>query len=85
MPLSLGGLFSSAVYDFARGVGTISSVIFLVSFNTGLASIKILNLAEQGDWGKSAALALVLTVITFIILGAGKIFSRRFEAKIYEQ
>ena len=85
LPLSIGGLFSSAVYDFARGVGTISSVIFLVSFNTGLASIKILNLAEQGDWGKSAALALVLTVITFIILGAGKIFSRRFEAKIYEQ
>ena len=84
LPLSVGGLFSSAVYDFARGVGTVSSVIFLVSFNTGLASIKILNLAEQGDWGKSAALALVLTVITVIILGAGKILSRRFEAKIYE-
>lgn len=84
LPLSVGGLFSSVVYDFARGVGTVSSVIFLVSFNTGLASIKILNLAEQGDWGKSAALALVLTVITFIILGAGKILSRRFEAKIYE-
>lgn len=85
LPLSVGGLFSSGVYDFARGVGTVSSVIFLVSFNTGLASIKILNLAEQGDWGKSAALALVLTVITFIILGAGKVLSRRFEAKIYEQ
>lgn len=83
LPLCTGGLFSSFVYDFVRGVGTLSSVIFLVSFNTSLASVKILNLAEQGDWGKSAALALVLTIITFIILGAGKFLSRHFETKIW--
>ncbi len=85
LPLCASGLFSSFMYDFVRGVGTISSVIFLVSFNTGLASIKILNLAEQGDWGKSASLALVLTLITFIILAAGKIVSSRFETKIWNE
>ena len=79
-PLSAGGLFSSFMYNFVRGVGTLSSVIFLVSFNTSLASVKILNLAEQGDWGKSAALALVLTLITFIILAIGKYFSGRLES-----
>lgn len=73
MPISAGGLFSSFIYDFVRGVGTLSSVIFLVSFKTPLTSVKILNLAEQGDWGKSAALALILTIITFAILGTGKI------------
>ena len=72
-PLSTGGIFSSFIYDFVRGVGTISAVIFLVSFNTPLASIRILNLAEQGEWGKSAALALILTALTFGILLAGKI------------
>lgn len=70
-PLCSGGFFSAFVYDFIRGVGTLSSVIFLVSFGTPLASIKILNLAEQGAWGKSAALALVLTVLSFLILIVG--------------
>ncbi len=74
MPISAGGIFSSFIYDFVRGVGTVSAVIFLVSFNTPLASVKILNLAEQGDWGDAACLAMVLTLITFSILGIGKFF-----------
>ncbi|MCR4821677.1 MAG: iron ABC transporter permease [Treponema sp.] len=83
IPLSRGGIFSSFIYDFVRGVGTISSVIFLVSFNTPLASIKILNLAEQGEWGKAAALASILTALTFTILFLGRILlkSKRKEDK----
>lgn len=73
IPLSRGGIFSSFIYDFVRGVGTISSVIFLVSFSTPLASIRILNLAEQGEWGKSAALATILTGMTFGILSLARI------------
>ncbi|MBQ4379567.1 MAG: iron ABC transporter permease [Treponema sp.] len=76
-PLGAGGIFSSFIYDFVRGVGTISSVIFLVSFKTPLASIKILNLAEQGEWGKAAALATILTTLTFALLFTGKIITRR--------
>lgn len=80
-PLSTGGIFSSIIYAFIRGVGTLSAVIFLVSFNTPLASVKILNLAEEGFWGKSAALALLLTLITFSILAFGlltfKLLKRR--------
>ena len=83
MPLSSGGIFSSFMYDFVRGVGTLSAVIFLVSFDTPLASVRILNLAEQGDWGKSAALALILTVVTFMILGAGNGVARRFRKRIW--
>lgn len=80
VPLSAGGIFSSFIYDFVRGVGTISSVIFLVSFKTPLASIRILNLAEQGEWGKSAALATILTALTFGILALGK-FAIRFSGR----
>ena len=72
LPLSKSALGSAFLYDFVRGVGTMSAVIFLVSFNTPLTSIKILNLAEQGFWGDAAALALLLTLITFAILGLGK-------------
>lgn len=73
LPLSKGAFFNAFVYNFVRGVGTMSAVIFLVSFNTPLASIKILNLAEQGFWGDAAALAMLLTVITFVIIGFCKL------------
>lgn len=81
MPVSVSGVYSGFVYDFIRGVGTLSAVIFLVSFNTPLASIKIINLAEQGDWGKAAALALVLTLITFAILLLGLVAGKLFQSK----
>lgn len=71
-PLARGGISSGWTYNFARGVGTLSSVIFLVSFNTPLCSVRILNLAEQGDWGRAAAMAMELTLITFGIIAAGK-------------
>lgn len=80
-PLSMGGIFSAFIYDFVRSVGTVSAVIFLVSFTTPLASIRILNLAEQGEWGKSAALALILTTLTFAILLIGKVLINVLESK----
>ena len=76
-PLCSEGILSSFIYTLSRGIGTVSAVIFLVSFDTPLASLKILNLAEQGDWGQAASLALVLTSITFAILLIEKIYSWR--------
>ena len=76
VPLARGGIFSGFVYDFIRGVGTLSAVIFLVSFKTPLASIQLINLAEQGAWGRAAALAMILTLITFVILGVGLILGK---------
>ncbi|MCQ2585267.1 MAG: iron ABC transporter permease [Treponema sp.] len=77
VPLAAGGISSGWTYNFARGVGTLSSVIFLVSFNTPLCSVRILNLAEQGDWGRAAAMAMELTLITFGIIGAGKLIIKK--------
>lgn len=76
-PLCGEGILSSFIYTLSRGIGTVSAVIFLVSFDTPLASLKILNLAEQGDWGQAAALALVLTAITFAILLLEKLLKWR--------
>jgi len=81
VPVARGGIMSGWTYNFARGVGTLSSVIFLVSFNTPLCSVRILNLAEQGDWGRAAAMAVELTVITFaIILGGNLVFRTKGES-----
>lgn len=84
-PLTSGALFYSFIYTFVRGVGTLSAVIFLVSFNTPLASVRILNLAEQGDWGKACALALILTCFVFIILGGGKLAADRVKAHLWSE
>lgn len=79
LPLSAHGFFSSFIYAFVRGVGTVSAVIFLISFDTPLASVTILNLAEQGDWGQAAALALILTLATFALLALGRFFTHTMQ------
>ncbi|MBP5284370.1 MAG: iron ABC transporter permease [Treponema sp.] len=81
-PLSLSPISDAFLYDFVRGVGTMSAVIFLISFDTPLASVKILNLAEQGFWGDAAALAMVLTLITFSVLLAVKSLLRKKQGKL---
>jgi iron(III) transport system permease protein len=68
-PLAARGLVSAFVFSFVRSSGTLSAVIFLVGFKTKLSSVLILNLAAQGDWGRAAALALILTALIFVLLG----------------
>ncbi|GHV87231.1 iron(III) ABC transporter permease [Spirochaetia bacterium] len=68
-PLTVRGIVSAFVFTFVRASGTLSAVIFLMSFTTKLTSVVILNLAAQGDWGRSAALALILTAAIFVSLG----------------
>ena len=70
LPLLRGAATAAFVFCFIQAVGTLSTVIFLVSFDTPLASVTILNLAEQGQWGRAAALASVLVTVTFLALAA---------------
>jgi iron(III) transport system permease protein len=67
-PLAAPGIVSAFVYTFVRATGTLSAVIFLMSFGTKLTSALILNLAAQGNWGNAAALALLLTGVIFLAL-----------------
>ena len=80
MPLSSGGFFSALTYSFVRSIGTVSSVIFLISFKTPLASVNILNLAEQGGWGEAASLALIMTAAAFTAVLLGKTLFKKFGA-----
>jgi iron(III) transport system permease protein len=70
LPLVSRGMASAFVFTFVRAAGTLSAVIFLVTFKTKLVSVTILNLATQGDWGAAAALSLILTAVVFAALGA---------------
>ncbi len=70
LPLLRSAGTAAFVFCFIQGVGTLSAVIFLVSFDTPLASVSILNLAEQGHWGRAAALSSALVGVTFVSLAA---------------
>jgi len=70
LPLLRSAATAAFVFCFIQAVGTLSTVIFLVSFDTPLTSVTILNLAEQGQWGRAAALAATLVAITFVALAA---------------
>lgn len=68
LPLLRQSLLATFVFCFVQSVGTLSTVIFLVSFDTPLASVAILNLADQGRWGRAAALATALIMVTMLAL-----------------
>lgn len=68
LPIVTGPAAAAFLFTFIQSVGTMSAVIFLVSFDTPVASVAILNLAEQGHWGRAAALALVLIAASFTAL-----------------
>ena len=69
VPLTWPAVAAAFAYTFVQAVGTLSTVIFLVSFDTPLASVDILNLAAQGKWGRACALATALLVVTLAALG----------------
>ncbi len=69
LPLVWPSVAAAFAFTFVQAVGTLSTVIFLVSFDTPLASVEILNLAAQGKWGRACALATGLVVATMAGLG----------------
>jgi iron(III) transport system permease protein len=69
VPLAKTGIVSSFVLVFVRAAGTLSAVVFLMSFSTKLSSALILNLAAEAQWGRAAALALILNVVVFAVIG----------------
>src|SRR5690606_39292888 len=65
LPLTWTAVAAAFAFTFVQAVGTLSTVIFLVSFDTPLAAVDVLNLAAQGRWGRACALATALLVVTF--------------------
>lgn len=79
LPLLRGPLGSAWTLVFINSLGTLSAVIFLVSPGRSLASISILNLAEEGYWGGSTAIAAVLILLAAAtLLLARLLFGRNF-------
>lgn len=67
-PLLRGPLGSATALVFIYSLGTLSAVVFLVTPGRSLASVSILNLADEGYWGGAAAIATVLMLTAAVVL-----------------
>ncbi len=76
-PICLPAILDIAIYLFVNAMTTVSSVIFLYSPDTKLASVAALNIEEAGQTASAAALCVVI-VITSAAVKAGHVLADRF-------
>jgi len=76
-PICLPSILDIAIYLFVNGMTTVSSVIFLYSPDTKLASVAALNIEEAGTTAAAAALCLVI-VVTSAAVKALHLLADRF-------
>ena len=65
-PLLKRDAYASFFYTFVRGMGTLSAIVFLVSFDTPLSSIKIINLIDAGFIEEASCISSFLMLIVFL-------------------
>jgi iron(III) transport system permease protein len=60
LPVCSPALLDIAIYLFLNAMTTASSVVFLYSPDTALASIAVLNMDDAGDIAPAAAMAMMI-------------------------
>src|SRR4051812_48892848 len=76
VPICLPAILDIAIYLFVNAMTTVSSVIFLYSPDTKLASVAALNIEEAGTTAAAAALCLVIVAISATVKGLHLIADR---------
>lgn len=72
-PLLRPAFAGAVIYGFIRSMNTLSSIVFLISPGTSVASSSILALAEHGQWGRASALAVSVMLISLVVLGIARL------------
>lgn len=69
LPLLRPAIVAGLTYSFVRAMTTVSAVIFLVTAETELATVFIVNRIINGDYGLAISTSLVLIVLMLAVLG----------------
>lgn len=69
LPLIRPAFFTSLVFSFVKSMTAISAVIFLVSANYNLLTVRIMQHVDKGQYAYAAALSSLLMVIVFAAVG----------------
>ena len=73
IPLIRGAFFSSVTVSFIRAATTLSVVVFLATSSNSVATFSIMNLVNDGFYGKAAALTTALLLASFALLGTARL------------
>src|SRR5699024_7353572 len=82
VPLMVPPFVAGFIYAFMTAMVSISSVVFLISPDTNLVAIYILNLAEQAKVGLASAMSFIMIVIVLACLGLLKFVEKRTGIRI---
>ena len=69
IPLIKPAVFSSLVFGFIKSMTAVSAVVFLVSANYSLLTVRVMQYVDKGLMGYASALSTVLVVIVFAAVG----------------
>lgn len=78
LPLLEGPFLSALFVGFIRSITTLSVIVFLETASNAVATFTIMNLVNDGFYGKAAALSAALLALTFLAVGlTRRAFGRR--------
>ncbi len=60
VPLCMPAILDVSIYYFLGAMTTVSAVVFLYGTHTNLASVAVLNMDDQGEFGYATAMAIVI-------------------------
>lgn len=77
LPLIRPAFYTGLVFSFVKSMTAISAVIFLVSANYNLLTVRVMQHVDKGQFGYAAALSVILMVIVFVAVGIMNLILRR--------
>jgi iron(III) transport system permease protein len=72
VPLLQGPFFSAFIVGFIRSITTLSVIVFLATSANSVVTFSIMNLVNDGFYGKAAALTTVLLAVALGVLGVAR-------------
>jgi len=76
LPLISSAFVAGFIYTFMVGMIAVSAVIFLISPGNYLASLYILNVAEEGFLGMACAISVMLILVVLACLGSLRLLQK---------
>lgn len=77
LPLIRPAFYTGLVFSFVKSMTAISAVIFLVSANYNLLTVRVMQHVDKGQFGYAAALSVILMVIVFVAVGIMNLILKR--------
>ena len=78
IPLIKPAFFSSWVFSFIKSMTAVSAVVFVVSANYNLLTVRVMQFVEKALYGQACALSTILIVIVLVVVGLMRLILKRF-------